>query len=74
MKYVMTILCVLVSGTAAAASFNWQTTDASLALRNGDKTVWRLVVDPKQQKTYFHPLATVDGEVLTALHPADDPR
>ncbi len=73
MKYVTTILCVLFSGTAAAASFNWQTTDTSLALRNGDKIVWRLVVDPEQQKTFFHPLATVNGEVLTALHPADHP-
>jgi hypothetical protein len=63
----------LVSGTATAVSFNWQTTDTSLALRNGNKIVWRLVIDPKQQKTYFHPLATVNGEVLTALHPADHP-
>ena len=60
-------------GTAPAASFNWQSADTSLALRYGDKTVWQLVVDPKQQKTYFHPLATVNGEVLTALHPADHP-
>ena len=58
---------------APAASFNWQTTDTGLALRNGDKTVWQLVVDPTQQKTYFHPLATVNGEVLTALRPADHP-
>ena len=62
-----------VCGTAHAASFNWQTNDTSLALRNGDKTVWQLVFDPKQPKTYFHPLATVDGKVLTALCPADHP-
>ena len=70
-----TVLGVMaaVCGTAHAASFNWQTNDTSLALRNGDKTVWQLVFDPKQPKTYFHPLATVDGEVLTALSPADHP-
>lgn len=56
-----------------AATFTWQTTDTSLALRNGEKIVWQLVFDANQPKTYFHPLATVDGEVLTALRPADHP-
>jgi hypothetical protein len=79
MKYFAVMLGALLSmttavcGTARAASFNWQTNETSLALRNGDKTVWRLVFDPQQPKSYFHPLATVDGEVLTALHPADHP-
>jgi hypothetical protein len=59
--------------TLRAASFTWQTNETSLALRNGVKTVWQLVFDPKQSNAYFHPLATVDGEVLTALRPADHP-
>ena len=58
---------------AEGPALSWVRTDTSLALCNGDKTVWRLVFDPKQPKSYFHPLATVDGEVLTAFEPADHP-
>ncbi len=59
--------------SAEPPALSWLRTDTSLALCNGDKTVWRLVYDAKQPKTYFHPLATVDGEVLTAFEPADHP-
>lgn len=58
---------------AEGPALSWLQTDTSLALCNGDETVWRLVFDPKQPKSYFHPLATVDGEVLTAFEPADHP-
>ena len=54
---------------AAAPAFSWQETPTSLALLNGDKAVWKFVFDPKQAKPYFHPLATIDGEVLTAHRP-----
>ena len=43
----------------------------SIALLNQDKTVWRLVYDTKQNKSYFHPLSLVDGTVLTDLRPPD---
>jgi len=56
---------------AEAPALSWQQTDTSLALHHGDKVVWRLVFDAKQPKTYFHPLATVDGDVLTAFEPPD---
>lgn len=56
---------------SAAPGFTWERTETSLALRNGTNTVWRLVHDPAQPKSYFHPLATLDGEVLTAYRPAD---
>ena len=56
---------------AAAPAFSWQQTATTLALRNGDKIVWQLVFDARQPKTYFHPLATVDGDVLTAFEPPD---
>lgn len=59
--------------SADAPVFSWQKSATSLALRNGEKVVWQLVFDAKQPKTYFHPLATVDGEVLTASRPADHP-
>jgi hypothetical protein len=42
-------------------------------LCKGEKTVWRLVANPKEPKSYFHPLASVDGEELTAFQPADHP-
>ncbi len=63
----------LAPDAAIARNFKWLQTDTSLALCNGDKTVWRLVFDAKQPKSYFHPLATVDGEILTAFEPADHP-
>lgn len=59
--------------SAETPALSWLQTDTSLALCNGDKTVWRLVFDAKQPKSYFHPLATVDGEALTAFEPADHP-
>jgi hypothetical protein len=67
---------LLHSATAAepapvAPRFSWEQTPTSLALRNGDKTVWRLVFDAKAPKSYFHPLATVEGEELTAFQPKD---
>lgn len=56
---------------AETPAFSWQQTDTSLALCNDGKIVWRLVFDAKQPKSYFHPLATLDGEVLTGFEPAD---
>ncbi len=58
---------------AEGPALSWSQTETSLALCNGDKTVWRLVFDPKQPKSYFHPLSTLDGEILTASEPADHP-
>lgn len=58
---------------AEGPKLSWKRTDASLALCNGEQTVWRLVFDAAQPKTYFHPLSTVDGEVLTVSEPADHP-
>jgi type 1 glutamine amidotransferase len=62
-----------VRGGADGPALSWKHTDTSLALCNGDRTVWRLVFDARQPKSYFHPLATVDGEVLTEFEPADHP-
>jgi type 1 glutamine amidotransferase len=58
---------------AGNPELSWHETDTSLALCKGDQTIWRLVFDASQPKSYFHPLATVDGEVLTAFEPADHP-
>jgi len=61
------------SSTAAPAAkgFAWKETENSVALTNGDKIVWRLNHDPKEDKPYIHPLATTDGSVLTWHRPAD---
>ena len=56
---------------AESPAYSWHQTATTLALRNGEKTVWQLVFDPQQPKTYFHPLATLEGEVLTAFEPPD---
>lgn len=54
-------------------SWQWRQAESSLALSKDGKTVWKLVANPKEPKSYFHPLATTDGEVLTAFEPADHP-
>ncbi|MDP7497002.1 MAG: PmoA family protein, partial [Roseibacillus sp.] len=58
-------------GVVAKPVFDWRKTEASIALVNQDKIVWRLVYDPKKNKSCFHPLSLVDGTVLTELRPAD---
>ncbi len=51
----------------------WDKTDASLALMNGDKPVWRLRFGKDVPKSCFDPIALVDGAVLTWLSPPDHP-
>ena len=58
---------------ALQAGYSWMRNETSLALCKDGKTIWKLVADPKEPKSYFHPLATPDGEVLTAFEPADHP-
>lgn len=71
----LSVVFAVAVGPACAAEeapgWAWEKSDTSLALQNRGKTVWRLVADPKQPKSYFHPLATVEGEVLTAFEPSD---
>ena len=57
----------------AAAGFSWKQTDKSIALLNNGKVVWQLNHDKAEGKPYFHPLASVDGDVLTWLRPEDHP-
>lgn len=63
---------LLVAG-GVEPEFSWQQTETSLALCNREKIVWKLVFDAKQPKTYFHPLATLEGQVLTEFEPEDHP-
>lgn len=58
---------------AQSHDFSWNRTDTSLTLKNHNQTIWRLVFDPSQPKSYFHPLATVEGQLLTGFEPKDHP-
>ena len=54
--------------------FAWRETAASLALLNGDTVVWQfnhLAGGEEKGCPYFHPLATLDGALLTDLRPDD---
>jgi Methane oxygenase PmoA len=70
---------ISLGGVAAAdnhkvgPAFAWEREETALTLHNHDKTVWRLVFDPNKPKSYFHPLASIDGRVMTAFEPADHP-
>lgn len=76
-----TALCLSATGVLKAAEsakekrmLYWRETPASLALFSGDRVVWQFnhLRDGKEKGCpYFHPLATMEGAVLTDLRPAD---
>lgn len=68
--HALTAVC-MVHLAAAAEPLQWRQTETRLALLRGTSVVWQLVYDPAESKSYFHPLATSDGRVLTACRPAD---
>ena len=51
--------------------YKWQQTDGAIALLNHDRTVWKFNYGKDARKPYFHPVALVDGTVLTCLSPRD---
>lgn len=51
----------------------WQQTPTSLALLDGSRICWQLNFDPREGKSYFHPVTNPAGEVVTALRPEDHP-
>lgn len=70
------LLITTETGTEAARHLSWRQTSAALALMNGEQVVWQFnhLRDGSERGTpYFHPLATLDGTVLTDLHPDDHP-
>ncbi len=59
---------------AKQPQLSWRQTDASLALLNHGRVVWQfnhLQDGSERGCPYFHPLATLDGAVLTDLRPDD---
>lgn len=69
----MTILAAPAWASPDPAQLAWDKGEHHLALRNGDKEVWRLVIDPEDGKPYFHPIADLAGNAFTHLRPADHP-
>ena len=53
--------------------FKWQEADGTIALLNHGRTVWQFNYGKDTRKPYFHPVALVDGPVLTCLSPRDHP-
>ncbi len=53
--------------------YKWQKTDRSLALQRFEEAIWRLGYGEKDGRPYFHPLALVDGSVVTWHGPGDHP-
>jgi hypothetical protein len=77
-------LCLVISPIARGASdaaqalvqrphYKWQRTTTSLALLNRGRTVWQFNFGRDASKPYFHPVALLDGTVLTCLSPRDHP-
>jgi type 1 glutamine amidotransferase/HEAT repeat protein len=53
--------------------YAWQQTDSTLALLNHGRIVWQFNYGKDARKPYFHPVALIDGTVLTCLSPRDHP-
>jgi len=74
----LTCIVVLLAGCQSIqpdkvckSNYNWQRTDGSVALLDGDQVVWQLNYKKAEGRPYFHPLGLTDGTELTALRPAD---
>lgn len=70
----MLIACGITSlAYGQATALTWKEEDTRIALINHEQVVWQFVFDPTIAKPHFHPLAALDGEILTAFQPADHP-
>lgn len=62
---------MVAAGSAAARNLSWKEEAGSLALKNGDHVVWQFNATLGEMKPVFHPIARLDGTVLTDFRPAD---
>jgi hypothetical protein len=53
--------------------YAWQQTASTITLLNHGRIVWQFNYGKDTRKPYFHPVALVDGPVLTCLSPRDHP-
>jgi predicted dehydrogenase len=51
----------------------WQRDEHSLTRLDGDRTLWKLSLDPAAGKPFFHPVTVAGGPPLTARSPEDHP-
>lgn len=51
----------------------WDESSNYLALVNQGKIIWKFNYEKEEGKPYIHPLATINGSVLTELRPSDHP-
>jgi hypothetical protein len=65
--------CVLAVRPLSGEGFSWQRGQTDVALLNAGRVVWRLQYSKNLQKPMFHPLALLDGTVLTWDGPPDHP-
>jgi hypothetical protein len=59
------------SSAPGPTTWNWRRSESSTALLHGDRVLWRFNYGPELPKPYFHPIATLDGRVLTWDPPPD---
>ncbi len=62
--------CLLAAADAAPA-LEWEKSETALALRDGERVVWRFSAGPEAGKPYFHPVSLPDGTVATDHRPDD---
>jgi hypothetical protein len=66
------VLCIGgMSQGAQDPKLAWKKTDTSVALTNHGKVVWQFNHGKEHPKPCFHPLATLNGTVLTDFRPSD---
>ena len=65
------LLAAFTPAASAADALRWERTETSLALRDGQRVVWRFSAGPEAGKPYFHPVTLPDGTVATDHRPAD---
>jgi hypothetical protein len=65
------VLSAFTPAASAADALRWERTETSLALRDGQRVVWRFSAGPEAGKPYLHPVSLPDGTVATDHRPAD---
>jgi hypothetical protein len=61
------------SGAPQSDVWHWDRGPGHVALRLGEGVLWKFNFGPDRTKPCFHPLATVDGRVITCDAPPDHP-
>ena len=63
----------LLTAALPCVAMEWERTETSLALHDGQRVVWRFNAGPEAGKPFFHPLNMSDGTALSDHRPADHP-